>query len=295
MKGSKVYRTILLITGLVIAMQAVAQPGVQVSATADRNKILIGEQILLTLKADIPENEAISFFNFDSIAHFELIDPPVIDTINTNYGTVLTLKVRITSFDSGHWVIPQFILRDSIMTDSIPVDVGYTTGFDPAKDYNDIKDILEVDVEKEKSTWWYYAIGGALLLAALAFYLSKRKKKAVVAIPATPIDPYADAMKRLDELQKQKPATKEYYSAVVDIFRLYVSRKKGIHSLQKTTDDIIVQLNSIGMNRQNFDRLSQSLRLSDFVKFAKYIPTSDDDQEILQSIKQSIQEIEQQK
>jgi chaperonin cofactor prefoldin len=108
----------------------------------------------------------------------------------------------------------------------------------------------------------------------------------------TSCESYEDALKELEKLEKNKPVAKSYYSSMVDIFRLYVSRKKGINSLQKTTDDLVVQLKSINLSKDHFDPLAQSLRLSDFVKFAKYEPSREDDQQAMRSIRQAIMEIE---
>ena len=48
----------------------------------------------------------IRFFQLDSLPHFEFLNKQKIDTTNTGTGTVLSQVIRITSFDSGHWVIP---------------------------------------------------------------------------------------------------------------------------------------------------------------------------------------------
>jgi len=45
--------------------------------------------------------------------------------------------------------------------------------------------------------------------------------------------------------------------------------------------------------KEQFDQMSQSLRLSDFVKFAKYIPSEGDDKNAFGAISGSIQQIEQ--
>jgi hypothetical protein len=287
-----VYKATFFFLPVLFAAVAVAQSGIIVKAVVDRNKIFIGEPIVLTLKADIPENEAISFFSMDSLAHFEFLEQQKIDTANTSSGTVLTQVIRITSFDSGHWVIPSFLLAGNIATDSLPVDVVFSE-FDPNQDYHDIKDIIDVKVEKKKQ-WWWYPVGAVvlILLLVLIYFLSKKKKQVVK--PAEPlIDPYAEAMKQIEKLQKDKPAPKQYYSAMVDIFRQYVLRKKGIRSLQETTDDLVLQLKNLDMSKDNFNRLVQALRLSDFVKFAKYNPAAEDDIVLVSGIKQSIQEIEQ--
>jgi hypothetical protein len=270
-----------------------AQQKTIVKATADKNKILIGETIQLLLEADIPENDPIRFFVIDSIPHFEISAKQKTDTTNTSEGTSLKQIISITSFDSGHWVIPSFILRDDIATDSIPVDVVFSD-FNPEQDYHDIKDIIEVKREKREDKWWlWYATGGGALLILLLLIYFLRKKKPVAQAPVAVIDPYEEAMSQLEKLQVEKLDQKQYYSRLVDIFRVYVNKKKGIHSLQKTTDDIVVQLKGIPITKEQFEKLSQVLRLSDFVKFAKYNPASEEDKNTFDTIKKTISGIEQ--
>ena len=267
-----------------------AQSKTTLRATVDKNKIFIGERIHLTLEADIPENEPIRFFIIDTIPHFEL-ERQRIDTSYKSEGTFLKQVISITSFDSGHWVIPALSLGEDLKTDTIPVDVVFSP-MDSAQDYHDIKDIIDVKPAREKKQWWlWYAIGGALLIILLLFYLL-RKKKPVVVATAPVIDPYQEAMKQLDKLQQERPDQKQYYSRLIDIFRGYADKKKGIRSLQKTTDDLVVQLIEIPISKEQSERLSQALRLGDFVKFAKYVPSTDDDKTVFETIKNSITAIE---
>jgi LPXTG-motif cell wall-anchored protein len=294
MMNRNTYSITLLVISVFLSVWAGAQNKTTVKATVDRSSILIGEPIRLTLEADIPQNQPIRFFQLDTIPHFELLDKQPIDTSDTESGTFLSQVIRITSFDSGHWVIPQLTLYGDITTDSIPIDVGFAP-FDSSKPYNDIKDIIEVKPaeEKKKQQWWYYAVGAALLILLLVLLLTRKKKKPEIIVPAVQPDPYKAAMADLEKLQKEKGDAKYYYSALVDIFRVYVHDKKGIHSLQKTTDDLVVQLKELKMPKEQFDRLSQSLRLSDFVKFAKYEPSKEDDRAAFDTIKASIDHIEQ--
>jgi hypothetical protein len=285
------YKAIPCCTFLCSVLCTAAQNNTMVKATIDRNKILIGEPVQLTLEADIPENEPIRFFAIDTLPHFEFLEKQKIDTTNTSDGTVLTQIIRITSFDSGHWVIPALILRDHIQTDSLPVDVGFSE-FNRQQDYHDIKDIIEVSaVEEKKSWWWWYAIAGSVILLLLIIYLLRRKKP-VVKISEPMIDPYEEAMKQLEKLQHEKVEQKLYYSRLVDIFRVYVFKKRRIQSLQKTTDDLVVQLKGLSIAKDQSDQLFQVLRLSDFVKFAKYVPSAGDDKNVFETIKNSIISIE---
>jgi hypothetical protein len=275
------------------AITGAAQNKTTVKATVDKNKILIGEPIQLTLEADIPENEPIRFFTIDSLPHFEISSKQKIDSSNTSDGTFLKQVILITSFDSGHWVIPALILGENMATDSIPVDVVFSP-MDSMQAYHDIKDIIDVKPpEEEKKKWWlWYAIGGgAVLIILLLIFLLRKKKPAVIA-SAPAADPYQEAIKQLEKLQHEKPEQKQYYSRLVDIFRVYIYKKKNIHSLQKTTDDLVVQLKGISIAKEQFEKLSQALRLSDFVKFAKYVPSAEDDKDVYETIKNSITSIE---
>jgi hypothetical protein len=292
-----IYTTLSLILTAFISLSVMAQDGgTTIRATIDRSKILIGEPIQLRLEADIPENQPIRFFQLDSIPHFEFLSIDKIDTVNTSSGTVLSQQIRITSFDSGHWVIPSFILFGKTGTDTLPIDVGYTP-FDTTQPYHDIKDIIEVKPpeEKEKFEWWLYVIPAIVVILLLIIILSRKKKKPVVKLAEPPPDPYKVAMEGLQKLKGEKNDAKLYYTKLVDIFRYYVSEKKGIHSLQQTSDDLIVQLQSLNMPKSQYERLAQALRMSDFVKFAKFVPTPTDDQNSFDTIKQLIDYIEQMK
>lgn len=298
MKERRINKAIHSLLFLFIAYTSNAQSNTTVRALVDHNSILIGEPINLVLEADIPENEPISFFTVDSIAHFEFLHKGKIDTANTIKGTVLKQLFRITSFDSGQWVIPSYHLPQSenLSTDSVIIKVGYTP-MDTTKDYNDIHEIIEINKEKQFDWTWYYIGGGLLLLIILIYILTRKKKKKVIE-PAKEeiIDPFTEAMRQLEALQKEnlpaKDETKLYYSRLTDIFRVYIEKRKNIHSLQQTTDDLVKQLRSIKLSEPEYNELAQALRLSDFVKFAKYIPTENDNTTVFATIKRTMEQIE---
>lgn len=284
-----IFRKTILFTFSILLVQIVtAQVAATIKASVNKNRILLGEPLVLTIETYLPSNSKIKLEQADTIAHFEFLEKPVVDSSQTSGGVTILGKYTITSFDSGHWVIPSFTLTKGVKTDTIPIDVVFSD-FNPDQDYHDIKDVLEVKVPKKKIAWWIYAAGLLVLILLIAFLTRRKKKPVMTAAPKITVSPYEEAMRELEQLQKQQPEAKEYYSKLVNIFRLYIFRKKGILSLQKTTDDLVVQLKGLNLGKEQFDKLSQSLRLSDFVKFAKYIPDENDKQtsylEILNSIK----------
>jgi LPXTG-motif cell wall-anchored protein len=279
----------LLLTGLVARSQSAAT----IKATLDKNRILIGEQATLRIEVQIPEKEPIRFVQLDSLEHFEWIGKPVIDTSSSGNGTMLSGQFTITSFDSGHWVIPPFELSGGLKTDSIPVDVVFSD-FDPKAPYHEIKDILEADPEKKKNEWWWYAAAGGFLLVLILVLIFRKKKKPMAVVPAEPsIAPLDEALTALKKLASDNPDAKQYHTRLADIFRMYIYRKKGILSLQETTAELVVQISELGLQKEAQDELAQALRLGDFVKFAKFVPSNEENEKALLAIKRSIERIEQ--
>lgn len=286
-----IFRIIFFALSLLAVHTVIGQERNSVKSSLSKNRLVIGEPVELTIESNVHPTSGLSFVEIDSIPHFEILERPRLDSSSVNEELTYKAVYKITSFDSGHWVIPSFVLSPGVMTDTIPIDVVFSE-FDPNQDYRDIKDIIEVKSPKGKQ-WWIYAVGGALLLLLTILYFS-RKKKPVPAVPkiTAGINPYEEAMKELELLRQLNPGVKEFHSKLTNIFRLYIYRKKGILSLQKTTDDLVLQLKGLQLEKEQFDKLAQALRLSDFVKFAKYVPSEEDNRNSMEEIKQSIMAIE---
>lgn len=267
-----------------------AQGNSSLSVSVEKKRILLGEPFVLNIEARFSLKAGIVFLMPDTIAHFEFLEPPVIDSVREGETVRLKGEYKLTSFDSGHWVIPTMVLSGNVKSDTIGIDVIFSE-FNPEQPYHDIKDILEPRAASKKRWWWYAA--AALLLAIVIFYLLRKKKPLPVRQQENKIDPYHDAMNRLEELQRSAADSKLYHSKLTDIFRLYILQKKGVLSLQKTTDDLVLQLKNIGLPKEDFEKLSQALRLNDFVKFAKYNPSIEDSGICFNTIIKSIKLIEQ--
>ena len=88
-----------------------ANSQVYVKASVDKNKIVIGEPITFTLEAYIPLGQQVTWFPLDTIPHFEFLQKPRPDTVESIEGKKITQVMTITSFDSGQWEIPQLELK----------------------------------------------------------------------------------------------------------------------------------------------------------------------------------------
>jgi BatD DUF11 like domain len=258
-----------------------SQNQIAVTATANRNQILIGEPIQVTLEARVPLGMSMTWFPLDSLPHFDYIEKGKLDSTVTQDGKSFRQDILVTSFDSGTFKIPSFpiiISNQKYLTDSISVQVSYSK-IDPNQDYHDIKDIIEVQNDSVKYVIWYVAAVTLFSLALFIYFVRKERvieviKEPEVVIPL--VSPYDEAMQALAAMQVQNLDSngqeKLFYTRLNDIFRMYVLRKLQIASLSKTNDELILQLRNLDMSKEQFSKLAETLRMSDFVKFAKYVP-----------------------
>ena len=264
---------------------------VELSASIDKNVIFIGEQLKLTLKAVIPRDVNLEWPKVDSISHFEVIARSKPDSqLNAN-TLILTEVITLTSWDSGRWQLPPFAITGSNKTKPITVDVTFSP-FNPEQDYHDVKDILEAP-KPLRSNWYWYVIGAILLLLLFVLLFPGKKVKKPTEEFVADETIYKQSLARIEKLKKDPPAdAKVLYTELVDIFREYLFKRKGIQSHSKTTDDLSIQVSALGLAVNVFQPLVQTLRLSDMVKFARLLPAQSDIDSSIETIKQSIIEIE---
>jgi hypothetical protein len=257
----------------------------------DKQTILLGEPIKMTIEAVIGAGQNSDLFSLDTLPHFEVLDQSRIDTSSQAGGLRLRQVVVITSWDSGSWELPT-IIRNGRPLQPVTIEVSYTSPWNPKQPYHDIKGIAPVK-NAGRSSWWWYVIGLAVLIALfLLFFPEGKKEKTTSELDS---NAYKKAMQALEKLQKEGTASvnvKQYYTELINIFRQYLKGAKGIQSFSKTTDDISIQLQALKMPQEQYNHLVQTLRLSDLVKFAQYKPDGTINTDAFQIIKESINTIE---
>jgi hypothetical protein len=268
-------------------------------ATVDKQKILIGEPIQLMLEATVTGNAPLVWPSLDSLPHFEWVEKHNVDSSVQPGQRYYRQYLTITSFDSGAYAIPRLTFtagNKQYFTDSIPINIGYTK-IDPNKDYHDIKDIIDIPNPFARWFAWIVALVSLASLALVIWLVRKKKiwKPVAAGGPEPALSPYEEAIRRLDELQQQNlpeaGAIKTYYIRLGDIFRLYLYRRLGIQSLSETSEEMIAQLRRLALSAQQFSELADTLRMGDFVKFAKYQPGPADAEAHLRTIRAAIEEL----
>jgi hypothetical protein len=281
---------VLFIFVILFSLVANAQ---KVKATVDRKSILIGQQIKLRLQANFLKGEEPEWFDgIDTIPRFEILEKSPLDTLLVDNGYALSQEFTLTSWDSGKLLLPSFYLDAQTKTQPIPINVAYEPHpFDTTQPYHDIRDILDVKRPIEETWYWYLIFALIILGLFLLFFPKARKKKSGEFVPDE--GAFKKALKQLDKLRAtQHEDPKIYYTEMIGIFRDYLHRRKNIYSYSKTTDDLSIQMQRLNMERGQYGELLQTLRLSDLVKFARFQPSGAENETSIETIKQSIVNIE---
>lgn len=282
-------RLYILLSILMIAFSARCPVLAQVvKAEVNRDKIFIGEQIRLKITLQ-SERRIPAWFQFpDSINHLLILNRSKIDTIlngrYTNYHQTLT----ITSFDSGRWEFPSLAVAsinkstNPVMIDVMPVDVS------KLQDYHDIKEIEEVKQENNATIIAIIAAITLLSIAMVYWYIRKRKKLPVqTPLSKNNLSPLQQALAELEKLHHQElyenGQVKKHYTELTNISRNFFHSFLQQPTLQQTTDEWMVSLQSLPVNIESKTLFIQLLRLSDAVKFAKYLPPADENERSIET------------
>jgi hypothetical protein len=266
-----------------------------IKAQADRDRIFIGEQIKLTLSVE-GGKAGMSWFKFpDSVNHLEIVGRSKIDTVLKGSYTNYYQTIAITSFDSGRWEFPSLSLAGfgrsttPITIDVLPVDVS------KMEDYNDIKDIEEVQRE---TNWLIVGIIAAITLLAIGmvYWLIIKKKKVVVPDTVlkgnqSPLEWALSEINKLNAQNLQQNDSKKYYSELTGIGRTFFHLQLQEQFQQKTTDEWMINLQSLPVDNDTKTAFFQFLRLADTVKFAKYLPPEAEKEVSVDAIKQMLQKV----
>lgn len=299
--------TRLVNTTIIFILSMMLSPAIisaqKVFSSLDTNAIRIGEQVILTLSADLPKGTSVKFPQLrDSLpGGVEIIGSKGIDSTSKLYNNV---KYTLTAFDSGIYIIPSFPVvfetpgraDITLMTDSLMLKV-FTVTVDTTKAIRDIKPIMSAPLTfSEIIPYLILTMGIILLVALFIYYLWRRKQNKpflpIIKKPSLP--PWTIALARFDEIEKtklwQNGKIKEYYSAISDTLRLYIEMQLNVNAMEMVTGDTLEGLRENDIESALISKADRVLTLSDLVKFAKEIPLADENADVLNKAREFVLE-----
>lgn len=266
-----------------------------------KDSILIGDQVALKAKFSVPSDALLQVSPYSQAlaqdttfnGGVEIVREFVLDTISIKNGiSELSANVLLTSFDSGSYKLPKPIiitagkdggidtlnLEESLLyVNTIQID---TASFKPF----DIKGQEKYPITfKDVLPWILILLAVAVVVWGVLRYIKMRRQqkdffgKSLVKEPA-----HIVALKKLDKLRTEKlwqgGKEKAYYTGITDVLREYIETRYGFGAMEKTSAEIIEALGDKKLDTKIYTSLDEMLRTADLVKFAKYTPSADENE-----------------
>lgn len=289
----KTGRLFIAVTAILFAL-AVDAFAYQAALKAEASKDAVGKGETFTYKLSITEEgEA------DKVAALEPLDFGVfrvsgtfatsnVKVIQGKARRVTEQEYRLSTDTPGTHVIPSAVLDltdpktgEVQKMDSNEVTVvvsedkkGVIQGLE-----DDIRDIREPKTLMDRIKLYFYvvvalAIICLLILVGFVMYVVSKKKKAApqVAPPVSALSAREQALREIADAERSRTDTQTYYTLVTDAVRRYLMAARGLHAMEATTSEIMVQAKKLQVTPDAVERLGSLFMEADMVKFARYAP-----------------------
>ena len=277
-------KKILLIILVVSALPSMAQ--VSVEAQIDSVEMFVGQQVHVTLTANVKEESKVEFPQFKPTHYLtpgvEVLASHELGKKEQDNGFVARSVVyTLTSFDDTLYYLPPMTVKvdgkpyqsKSLALKVLTIDVD-TTHVDQ---FFGPKDVQSNPFQWSDWSLPFWLSVLLLVLMALGYYLYLRLRDNKPIIKSIRIVkrllPHQKAMKEIEQIKADKMVTsensKEYYTKLTDTLRKYIEERYGFSAMEMTSSEIIERLTAT-QDQKALDELRQLFTTADLVKFAKY-------------------------
>ena len=267
-----------------------------------RDSILVADRLLYGFELDnVPDSTVLAFpqvanpFMQDVLAiPMWKVDTVKVQKIRANNTRLLNLRasIAIQPFEEGTYELPPLFVqrihadgtvdtiqfnRQTIEVFTMPVD---TATFVP----HDLREQAGYPLTVSEVLPWVLGFWVlALLVAALVAFLMSRRRAAEG--PAFREPAHITALRKLDKYRGDRfwapDKQKQFYSGVTDALREYIVARYGVGAMEMTTAEIFEGLRGTDIPADLYQEMKDLFERADFVKFAKYIATPEDNATVL--------------
>ena len=250
----------------------------------DRTTITVGDPITYSLTVRRGEADRVSFPEIrEAIGELEVRDVQKEELRKVDGGGVEeAAQYILTSYVVGAIEIPALSITfvtasgdtGEARTHSIPITVQSVIEEGDEKVLKDVKPPVEL---AGGLPWWIWTLIG-LSLIGIAIYLIHRRRarrsgaRGVQKAPPRPIDELGEFDKIAALGLLEQGAFKRHYILVSDAMRRYIERRYALEAMERTTWEILSEMNNSRMDTVTVAKFEGFLSNCDLVKFAKLIP-----------------------
>ena len=288
---------LLFIAISIISTVASAQVDTTRVSRLSRDSILIGDQVDIILDMQVQEGDAFVVAAPHELAPgVETIKGMTFDTLSVKKGRMeIQARMTLTSFDSGSYALPPMLALiqnsqgkvDSLLyrgpelyVNTIPIDTATYV-------IKDIKGQIGYPVTFREILPWLLL---ALLIAALTYLVvrlvkARRNNMTLFGKPVQKDPAHIVALRDLEKIRKQKlwqnNKQKQFYTAVTDTLRYYISERFGIMTMERPSTEMLEDLKNQDIEAGTFDKIARLFSRADLVKFAKYEASPEENEETI--------------
>lgn len=269
----------------------------------ERDSVLIADQLHYGFELRQVEEGtlfALPEWQNDERGGVQAVSPWIVDTVKitrqkSEMPRLLDIRgsVLITSFDEGVFELPSIMVGrlskdgviDTLVFDpmrlevkTMPVD---TATFVP----HDIKGQIRYPLTFDEVLPWLgvFWIVAMLVILTVCLIIMRKRKGDPAYVRKDPA--HIVALRKLDQYRGNRmwapEKQKEFYSGVTDALREYISSRYCVSALEMTTAEIFAEMKDADVPQELLSEVRELFERADFVKFAKYVASDDDNASVL--------------
>lgn len=214
------------------------------------------------------------------------------------------MNIRIGLFEEGRAKLPPIIVgrifpsgqMDTVFFDPIEVEVktipmdtltfqrhGMKSIIDVPYGWDEFKYDLKNFIFNKLLPLLPWLAGGAwlIMIIIVGVCIWRLRNRGDIAGNAIVNEPaHITALRKLDGLRSNAmwvpEKQKAFYSGVTDALREYISRRYGIGAMEMTTAELFDEMKEMELSQEQLTELHELFDRADFVKFAKYVASDED-------------------
>ena len=283
--------------------QSIRMNGVFLQPLQERDSILVADQLLYGFELKQVEEGtlfALPEWKNDEKGGLMAISPWLVDTVKVKKqknGMPRLLDLRaglvVTSFDEGEYELPSIMIGrlskdgvvDTLVFDPVRLEIKTmpvdTATFVP----HDIKGQIRYPLTAEEVLPWlacFWLLAVIIIVTVCLMIMRKRKNDPAFERK----DPaHIVALRELDKFRGNKlwvpEKQKMFYSGVTDALREYMDSRYGISAMEMTTAEIFDDMKKQDLPQDLLAEVKELFERADFVKFAKFVASDDDNASVL--------------
>lgn len=285
--------TVADLSGKVIPMK-----GAFLQQLQERDSVLVADQLLYGFELkQVKEGTGLILPEIPQEQDYRLmyLSPWILDTVKVTkqkngLPRLLDLRGRVvvSSFEEGLYELPQIVVgrlseegvADTLVFEPLRLEVKTmpvdTATFVP----HDIKGQIRYPLTFAEIFPWVLGVCAAVLLMIFAIRFIIMRCRAEDPAYAHKDPAHIIALRKLDKYRGSKMWAPEkqklFYSGVTDTLREYISSRYGVPAMEMTTAQIFDDMKATDAPEALLKEVRELFDRADFVKFAKYVASEED-------------------